>query len=130
MLLSSSVTITLAVRALRAGNRSGFILFWGLTFALGAAFLGFTAIEWKRLIYERGLTIGTNLFGTSYYSLVGLHASHVIVGLICLGTVLGLALRGDVKREHAERTEVLAYYWHFVDGIWVVVFTVVYVIGR
>lgn len=130
VLLSSSVTITLAVRALRAGNRSGFILFWGLTFALGAAFLGFTAIEWKTLIYERGLTIGTNLFGTSYYSLVGLHASHVIVGLICLGTVLGLALRGDVKREHAERTEVLAYYWHFVDGIWVVVFTVVYVIGR
>src|SRR6185295_13039366 len=111
-----------AVRALRGGNRTGFILLWGLTFALGAAFLAFTAVEWKRLIYERGLTIATNLFGTSYYSLVGLHASHVIVGLVCLGTVFLLSLGGHVRREHAERAEVLAYYWHFVDGIWVVVF--------
>lgn len=130
LLFGSSATITFAVRSLRGGSREGFTLFWGLTFALGAAFLVFTALEWKRLIYEKGLTIGTNLFGTSYYSLVGLHASHVVVGLIGLGTVLALSLGGHVKQHHAERCEVLAYYWHFVDAIWVVVFTVVYVIGR
>lgn len=130
LLFGSSATITFAVRSLRGGSREGFTLFWGLTFALGAAFLVFTALEWKRLIYEKGLTISTNLFGTSYYSLVGLHASHVIVGLLLLGTVLALSLRGHVQQKHAERCEVLAYYWHFVDAIWVVVFTVVYVIGR
>jgi len=130
VLLSSSVTISLAVRALRRGQRGAFVLWWGLTFALGAAFLGLTAVEWQRLIYDRGLTIATNLFGTSYYSLVGLHASHVIVGLVMLGTVLCLGLFGHMRSEHAERTEVLSYYWHFVDGVWVVVFTVVYVIGR
>jgi len=130
MLLSSSLTITLAVRSLRSGNRGGFTLWWGLTFALGAAFLGFTAIEWQRLIFGKGLTIATNLFGTTYYSLVGLHASHVIVGLFGIGLVLTLSLGGHVRREHAERAEVLSYYWHFVDAVWVVVFTVVYVIGR
>lgn len=130
VLLSSSVTVALAVRALRAGNGEEFIAWWGLTFALGASFLFFTALEWWRLIYQHGLTIGTNLFGTSYYSLVGLHASHVIVGLLALGTVLALALGGHVRREHAERAEVLSLYWHFVDGVWIVVFTVVYVIGR
>ena len=77
-----------------------------------------------------GLTISTNLFGTTFYSLVGLHASHVVVGLLALSLVLVFALRGAIKREHAERIEILALYWHFVDAIWIVVFTVVYVIGR
>ena len=82
------------------------------------------------MIYEKGLAIQTNLFGTTFYSLVGLHASHVVVGLLALLIVLGLTLAGAVKRTHAERVEVLAIYWHFVDAIWVVVFTVVYIIGR
>jgi cytochrome c oxidase subunit 3/cytochrome o ubiquinol oxidase subunit 3 len=130
VLLSSSITITLAVRSLRQDKRTAFALWWGLTFALGAAFLAFTAIEWHRLIFDDGLTIATNLFGTTYYSLVGLHASHVIVGLLALGTVFALSLGGHDRAQHAERTEVLSYYWHFVDAVWVVVFTVVYVIGR
>jgi cytochrome c oxidase subunit 3/cytochrome o ubiquinol oxidase subunit 3 len=129
VLLSSSATITLAVRALRAGSTGGFAAWWGATFGLGAAFLILTGQEWWRLIYGKGLTIGTNLFGTTYYSLVGLHASHVVVGLIALGTVLVLALRGHVKQAHAERTEVLSLYWHFVDAVWIVVFSVVYIIG-
>lgn len=129
-LLSSSLTITLAMRALRAGARRGFALWWGLTIALGAYFLLATALEWRTLIYEHDLTIWTNLFGTTYFSLVGFHAGHVTVGLLLLGLVLLFALRGALGGEHAERVEVLSWYWHFVDAVWVVVFTVVYVVGR
>ena len=87
-------------------------------------------LEWRGLIYDKGLTIQTNLFGTTYYSLVGLHAFHVTVGLVCLAVVAALALLGQVKPAHDERGDVLSLYWHFVDGVWVVVFMVVYVIGR
>ena len=129
-LLSSSLTIHLAVAALRGARSSTFVMWWVLTIVLGAVFVGGTAREWYRLIYESGLTIRTNLFGTSYYSLVGLHAFHVTVGLLGFSTVLVFALRGDVGREHSERLDVLSLYWHFVDVVWIVVFTVVYVIGR
>ena len=71
-----------------------------------------------------------NLFGTTYYSLVGLHAFHVTVGLIALATVSVFSLLGHVREEHAEPVGVLSLYWHFVDAVWVVVFMVVYVIGR
>jgi cytochrome c oxidase subunit 3/cytochrome o ubiquinol oxidase subunit 3 len=129
-LLGSSVTVHLAAAALRAGRTKAFALWWSLTIALGATFLGGTALEWRRLIVDDGLTIATNLFGTTYYSLVGLHAFHVTVGLLCLSTVLLFALGGRVRAEHGERVGVLSLYWHFVDAVWVVVFTVVYVIGR
>jgi cytochrome c oxidase subunit 3 len=129
-LLSSSITIHFAVRSLRGGNVRSFSLWWLLTIALGALFLGGTAQEWRHLIYDEGLTIQTNLFGTTYYSLVGLHAFHVTVGLLALATVSLLAMLGYLKQEHAERAEVLSMYWHFVDAVWVVVFIVVYIIGR
>ena len=89
-----------------------------------------TAREWHRLIYEHGLTISTNLFGTTYYSLVGLHAFHVTVGLVMLGIVLVFGIAGRVGAAQAARVDVLSLYWHFVDVVWVVVFTVVYIIGR
>lgn len=129
-LLSSSLTIHLAVGALRAGKNPTFKFFWFLTFALGAVFLVGTGREWYHLIYDEGLTISTNLFGTTYYSLVGLHAFHVIVGLVGLGVVMVLAVAGRVKQEHTYRVDVLSLYWHFVDVVWVVVFTVVYIVGR
>ena len=129
-LLSSSLTIHFAVAALGSGKQRLFAAWWALTIALGAEFLTGTAMEWRHLIYEAGLTIHTNLFGTTYYSLVGLHASHVTVGLIALLIVLLFALAGKVHKEHAHRCEVLSMYWHFVDAVWVVVFTVVYVVGR
>ena len=129
-LLSSSLTIHLAVSSLKRAKVGGFALRWSFTLALGATFLTGTAREWHRLIYDEGLTIQTNLFGTTYYSLVGLHAFHVTVGLLGITTVLLFALLGYVRQEHAERIDVLALYWHFVDAVWVIVFTVVYVIGR
>ena len=129
-LLSSSVTIHFAARSLEHGKRGSFLGLWLLTIVLGGLFLFGTGLEWHRLIYEHGLTISTNLFGTTYYSLVGLHGSHVIVGLIMLTIVLLFALAGRVGREQSARVEVLSMYWHFVDAVWVVVFTVVYILGR
>jgi cytochrome c oxidase subunit 3 len=129
-LLSSSFTIWIAERALKQGKMGAFSLWWALTVILGAIFLGGTALEWHKLIYHDGLTISTNLFGTTFYSLVGLHASHVIIGLAMLSIVLIFSLTGKLKSEHSKQLEVLSLYWHFVDGVWVVVFTVVYIIGR
>ena len=129
-LLSSSLTIHLASRFLGRGKRGTFLGLWFLTIALGGLFLYGTAQEWHRLIYEHGLTISTNLFGTTYYSLVGLHATHVTVGLIMLTIVLLFGLAGRVGAEQSTRVDVLSMYWHFVDVVWVVVFTVVYILGR
>ena len=129
-LLSSSFTIVCAQRALAQQRIPRFQLWWGLTIVLGAAFLLATAREWYRLIVRNNVTISTNLFGTTFYSLVGLHATHVTVGLVLLSLVCVLSLRGYVRRAHGEHIEMLAWYWHFVDAVWVVVFTVVYLIGR
>jgi cytochrome c oxidase subunit III len=129
-LLSSSITVHLASRALHRANRTMFLLLWFITIFLGAIFLFGTGHEWYHLIYDRGLTVSTNLFGTTYYSLVGLHATHVIAGLIMLTVVFLFGLAGRVGQEQSARVEVLSLYWHFVDAVWVIVFTVVYVLGR
>src|SRR5947199_9758869 len=129
-LLSSSLTIHFAGKFLTLDRIGGFLGLWMLTIVLGALFLYGTGQEWHRLIYEHGLTISTNLFGTTYYSLVGLHAFHVTAGLIMLSIVLFFGLAGRVGPEQSARVDVLSLYWHFVDAVWVVVFTVVYVLGR
>ena len=129
-LLSSSVTVHLAGKALAHGATARFLGYWLATIFLGAAFLAGTAREWHELITVHHLTIGTNLFGSTYYALVGLHASHVIAGLVMLLIVAAFGLAGRVRRDHAERTDVISIYWHFVDVVWIVVVTVVYVIGR
>jgi cytochrome c oxidase subunit 3/cytochrome o ubiquinol oxidase subunit 3 len=129
-LLSSSLTVHMAVSALHDGRRSFCSLWLAATVLLGGIFLAGTAHEWYHLIYHDGLTIRTNLFGTTFYSLVGLHATHVIVGLIMLSLALIFSLTGSLNGKHTSRLEVLSVYWHFVDAVWVVVFTVVYVLGR
>ena len=128
-LLSSSVTIHLAAKRLERNESNTFLALWLITIALGATFMYGTAQEWHRLIYEHGLTISTNLFGTTYYSLVGLHAFHVTLGLVMLTTVLLLSVATGARTQSA-RVGVLSLYWHFVDVVWIVVFTVVYIIGR
>jgi len=129
-LLGSSVTIMWAAGAFRRMHVARFRLWWMLTIGLAAVFLAATAAEWRRLITVHHLTISTNLFGTTFYALVGLHATHVIVGVTLLALVLALSLTGKVRQAHAEHVEMVSWYWHFVDAVWVVVFTVVYVIGR
>jgi cytochrome c oxidase subunit 3/cytochrome o ubiquinol oxidase subunit 3 len=129
-LLSSSGTVHLAERALRRGAVQTFALCWSLTILLGVIFLLGTAYEWYGLIFRDHLTISANLFGTTYYTLVGFHAFHVTCGLIALSIVLALVLRREVSPRHAIAVELTSWYWHFVDVVWVIVFTVVYLVGR
>lgn len=129
-LLSSSLTIWRAEKAIEDDRTGSFTLWLGTTIGLAAIFLTGTALEWKKLIYQDGLTISTNLFGTTFYSLVGLHATHVVVGLCLLTSVFIFSLFGWVDSRQSERFGVIALYWHFVDAVWIVVFTVVYLIGR
>jgi cytochrome c oxidase subunit 3/cytochrome o ubiquinol oxidase subunit 3 len=129
-LLSSSFTVHMAESALHKGARGATSLWLAGTVLLGSIFLAATAHEWYHLIVYDHLTIRTNLFGTTFYSLVGLHASHVIIGLIMLSLALGFSLGGQMTSKHYPKLQVLSLYWHFVDAVWVVVFTVVYVLGR
>jgi cytochrome c oxidase subunit 3/cytochrome o ubiquinol oxidase subunit 3 len=129
-LLSSSLTVVFAEHALKHGNLPRFKLWWFITIALGLEFLTATGMEWYKLITKDHLTIRTNLFGSTYYSLVGLHASHVVVGLSFLIFVLAVTLLGFPIQTQLRRVLFLSWYWHFVDAVWVVVFTVVYIIGR
>ena len=128
-LLSSSITAGRAESALKRNSINTFQIWTAVTILLGLEFLRQTAIEWIHLITVDHLTITTNLFGSTFYALVGLHASHVVIGLTLLTLVLVLSLRGAMYGQ-ARRFELLTWYWHFVDAVWVVVFTVVYVIGR
>lgn len=128
-LLSSSITVAIAERALKANRVRSFQIWTGATILLGLEFLRNTAVEWRHLINDFHLTITTNLFGTTFYSLVGLHASHVVIGLTLLLLTFILGFRGSMQGE-GRRFELLSWYWHFVDAVWVAVFTVVYVIGR
>jgi cytochrome c oxidase subunit III len=129
-LLSSSVTVHFAERSLRAGNRAGFLLLWLVTIVLGIAFLVGTGVEWRDLIVNHHLTIGRNMFGTTYYTLVGFHAAHVTVGVLLLILMFTLVGRGAIRGPHSIGVELVSWYWHFVDAVWIVVFTVVYLIGR
>jgi cytochrome c oxidase subunit 3/cytochrome o ubiquinol oxidase subunit 3 len=128
-LFSSSLTIHLAERAFRRGGRDGFLGWWGLTIVLGVVFLVGTALEWRELIGKYGLTISRNLFGTTYYTLVGFHALHVTVGVTVMSIVFGLALRRHITEQNKTSVAVVSWYWHFVDGVWVVVFSLVYLVA-
>ncbi len=129
-LLSSSLTIYLAEKALEKGQLNNFKMWWLATIVLGAEFLTSTALEWNHLINTDHLTISTNLFGTTFYSLVGLHASHVLVGMVFLLITMAVTLIGFPIANQMRRVKFLSWYWHFVDAVWVIVFTTVYVIGR
>jgi cytochrome c oxidase subunit III len=129
-LFSSSGTIHLAEKALRGSALRAFLGWWGLTIVLGVLFLLATVFEWSNLIGTWGLTISRNLFGTTYFTLVGFHALHVTIGLIVMTIVFHLARRRHITERNKTAVEVVSWYWHFVDGVWAVVFTLVYVIGR
>ncbi|QDT75593.1 cytochrome c oxidase subunit 3 [Lacipirellula limnantheis] len=126
-LVASSVIIHFAEAALRRGNHAAFKVLWAMTIALGAAFLLGTAFEWHDLITRQELTISRNLFGTTFYTLVGFHGLHVTAGVIAMSIVLLLAARGAVAKEHDTAVQLVSWYWHFVDVVWIVVFLVVYV---
>ena len=130
-LFASSATVVFAVRALSRGSLKGFQVWMLFTILLGLEFLIGTGLEWKKLIEVQGLTIDSNVFGTTFYTLVGFHAFHVIVGLVLLTGTFMLALCGCIKPERdTERVEIATWYWHFVDVVWIIVFTLVYFVGK
>ncbi len=129
-LLSSSVTIHFATGALHRGSVSLFRLWWLATIVLGVVFLGGTAYEWRELIHDWHLTPWRNLFGTTYFTLVGFHALHVSIGVLVMLMTLGYAWSRFAPKQWPLDAELVSWYWHFVDVVWVFVFTVVYIVGR
>ncbi|HET6319639.1 MAG TPA: cbb3-type cytochrome c oxidase subunit I, partial [Chloroflexota bacterium] len=128
-LFASSGTIYFAERQLHRDNQRGFVIWWAVTIIFGAIFLGNQLLEYARL-YQEGIRISTNLFTTAFYTLTGFHGLHVLVGLIALLTIGGLARQGDFRAGRRRvAVDTVAVYWHFVDAVWVVVLTVVYLQG-
>lgn len=124
VLLSSSVTIFFAERALKR-NRKGTSLWLGVTILCGLVFLFGEMREYTRLL-RQNITISRNLFGSTYYTVTGFHAAHVAIGILLLSILLLLSLRGGIKERGHIGVEVISYYWHFVDVIWIAVFSIIY----
>lgn len=129
-LLASSATIHKAEGYLRLGQPGRFQAWWAATIGLGIVFLLGTAYEWRELIVEHQLTISRNLFGSAYYTLVGFHGLHVSCGVLTMIVLWILVSRRHVHAQNSIAIELASWYWHFVDVVWVVVFLVVYIVGR
>ena len=129
VLLMSSLAMVLALAAVMRGDTRYSKVWLATTAVLGAVFLGFQAFEFAHFVSE-GLTISTNLFGATFFVLTGCHGLHVLVGVIWLTTLLILSARGKLGPEKAMNVEIAGLYWHFVDVVWIVIFTVVYLIQR
>jgi cytochrome c oxidase subunit 3/cytochrome o ubiquinol oxidase subunit 3 len=127
-LLSSSITVVLAAKALARGSHDKFRSWLFITVILGGFFLAATAIEWTDLIGDKGMWLNTSSLGTCFFSLVGFHALHVCIGLSALSLCFMLSIFGKLPVWQAERFEVLSWYWHFVDVVWIFVFTTVYIL--
>jgi heme/copper-type cytochrome/quinol oxidase subunit 3 len=125
VLLMSSLTMVLAVSALTRGDMRRNRLWLLTTALLGTIFIGGQVYEFTSFERE-GLGFTTNIFGSAFYTLTGFHGAHVTVGILMLLSLVGLSLRGSLSQEKAETVEIIGLYWHFVDIIWIVIFTVVY----
>lgn len=125
-LVTSSLTIALASRAAARASRSGVVSLLGLTVLLAAGFLIVTGIEWAGLLMHDQVTIATNLFGSTYYTLIGFHAGHVTMGAITMLILIGLVRRETFGNTGYGAIELVSWYWHFVDGVWIVLLFVVY----
>ncbi|WP_137817611.1 cytochrome c oxidase subunit 3 [Pseudomonas sp. 2FG] len=128
LLVSSSVTVTLAHHALRKGHRKPLKLWLALTILLGLTFLAFQATEYVEAYHELGLTLGSGIYGATFFMLTGFHGAHVTLGTIILTVMLVRILRGHFDPEHHFGFEAAAWYWHFVDVVWIGLFTFVYVL--
>ncbi len=127
ILIVSSFTVVLALDAIQRGLQSRFVLFILATLALGGTFIAFQGVEWNLLLSE-GITPANRLFGTAFFVLTGFHGAHVITGLLWLMVILLRAFRGDFTPQQHLGYEVFGLYWHFVDIVWIVLFTVIYLI--
>ncbi len=128
ILLTSGITLTIAHHALKAGNRRGLLVWLGATIALGAVFLFFQAEEYIHAYRELNLTLGSGIYGSTFFMLTGFHGAHVLLGTIMLLVMWFRALRGHFTRDNHFGFEAAAWYWHFVDVVWLMLFLFVYVL--
>ncbi len=126
ILLSSSVTLHFGHHAIRKGNRRGLVTWLLATILLGAVFLGIQVKEYITFIFTDGLTLGSSAFGSIFFQITGTHGFHVFLGLVFLTILLVRALMGQFTAERHTAVEAFSIYWHFVDVVWVFVFTVIY----
>jgi heme/copper-type cytochrome/quinol oxidase subunit 3 len=129
ILLMSSLTMVLALAAIQRGDYRRLRIWLLATALFGATFIGGQVFEFTEF-YREGLTLKTNLFGSSFFVLTGLHGAHVTAGIVWLLSLWGLATQGRLTQADSEKVEVAGLYWHFVDVVWIVIFTVVYLIPR
>jgi len=127
LLILSSFTAQFAVWAIRRGDRTGFLRNLSVTVLLGIAFLVMQAFDYA-LLYSEGITLDAGTFGTTYYTLTGFHMAHVFGGVIMLGVVLYRGLGGQFSARHHDAVEASSLYWHFVDVVWIVLFSVLYLL--
>ena len=127
VLLMSSLAMVLGLAAVQRADRTKAWMWLGATAVLGAAFLGFQAYEFTHF-WNHGLTLQTNLFGSTFYTLTGFHGAHVFVGVIYMTTLSVMAFRGRLGPEKSLNVEIAGLYWHFVDVVWIVIFPLVYLI--
>jgi heme/copper-type cytochrome/quinol oxidase subunit 3 len=127
VLLASSVALAAALRARRRGEGRRFVSGLGLTAGLGALFLAVQGYEWFRLI-GFGLTVGSGIYGASFYTLIGAHGAHVVAALVWLGVTLILATRGRFRTPRAATVTACAMYWHFVVALWPILYVAVYLL--
>ena len=127
MLILSSFTCQFAVWAIRRGDRTAFIRNIAVTFVIGVVFLIMQAIDYG-LLYSEGLTLSAGTFGTTYFTLTGFHGAHVFGGTIMLGVVLYRAMAGQFSARHHDAVEATSLYWHFVDVVWILLFSLLYLL--
>ena len=127
VLLMSSLTMVLAVSAIGRGDHRRLRIWLLATALLGSSFIAGQVYEFTSFIRE-GLTLSSSIFGSSFFVLTGFHGVHVTLGIVMLLSLIGLSLRGTITRDKSEVIEIAGLYWHFVDIVWIVIFTVVYLI--
>lgn len=127
VLLMSSLTMVLALASIQKGNVRGLRIWLAATALLGSVFLGGQFFEFTAFKHE-GLGLTTNIFGSSFFTLTGFHGAHVTIGVIWLVSLLIVSLRGGVRKDQALNVEIAGLYWHFVDIVWIVIFTLVYLV--
>jgi cytochrome c oxidase subunit 3 len=125
ILVFSSFTCQFAVWSIRKGDRRGFVRNTAVTFLLGVIFLGMQAYDYA-ILFSEGLTLASGPFGTTYYTLTGFHGAHVFGGVLMLGVILYRGLAGQFSARHHDAVEAVSLYWHFVDVVWILLFSLLY----
>ena len=127
ILVLSSFTCQFAVWSIRKGDRKGFVRNTAITFILGVIFLVMQAFDYS-ILFGEGLTLGSGAFGTTYYTLTGFHGAHVFGGVLMLGVILYRGAAGQFSARHHDAVEAVSLYWHFVDVVWILLFSILYLV--